>query len=77
MNSQAWQQCLEDGNLFNELRNASFSCCGTELWSHYTNRSKEEKVSLEITERDKEREKAVIIMCLHLQNDSRIKILLR
>jgi hypothetical protein len=32
---------------------------------------------LEITERDKEREKAVIIMCLHLQNDSRIKILLR
>ena len=56
--------------MFNELRTASFSCGDTELWNHHAEETKG-KVFLVITE--KEREKAWIIMCLHLKIDSIIK----
>lgn len=55
--------------MFNQFRTASFSCGDTELRNHHTAETK--KVFLVITE--KEREKAWIIMCLHLKIDSRIK----
>ena len=57
------------GGVFNQLRIFSLSCGDAELWSQHTHRNKGE-VFLVITE--KEKEKTLIIMCLHLKNDSRI-----
>ena len=74
VNSYEAQCSLHSGGLvyLTSLQLPLFPCADTELWNHHITQTKE-KIFLVITEKENEKEKALIIMCLHLKIDSRIK----